>query len=325
MLVAVGPAAAQSPIQLRASLDTSATHERTIAVGDYLKKLEAASGGRIKTQLFHSGQISKDINVPRALRDGSVEMAAPGVGMLSGFVPDTEIVQLPVFYGQPLALQQRIFDGAVGKKINEAIEQKVGAKVIGPWLELGFSNYYTTRKPLNDFKDLEGLKIRTAGGFGQFARAKFFGAIPNMTPWPDVPLSLSQGNCDGVATTNESAVSAKLWDSGLRYALEDHQYVGYYIPMVSNGFWKKLTPDLQRLVLETWVQNVAAYRRKMEIAQDEAHVILAQHGVKFVTPTKEQLAAVRTRMMKEQDQIARELKLTPELVHQVTAAMEKGD
>ncbi len=33
----------------------------------------------MKTQLFHSGQLYKDVNVPKALREGSVEMAVPGV------------------------------------------------------------------------------------------------------------------------------------------------------------------------------------------------------------------------------------------------------
>ncbi|MEJ0070429.1 MAG: TRAP transporter substrate-binding protein DctP [Pseudomonadota bacterium] len=154
---------AQTPILFRASLDTSATHERTVAVGDYLKKLEDASGGRLKTQLFHSAQLYKDVNVPKALREGSVEMAVPGTWVLSGFVPDAELDQLPVFYGQPLDKQQRVFDGPVGKQINTELERKLGATVIGPWLQLGFSNHYSTLKPLEDFKDIDGMKLRKLG------------------------------------------------------------------------------------------------------------------------------------------------------------------
>jgi len=317
-----GGAAAQAPLELRASLDTSATHERTIAVGDYLKKLAEASGGRLKTQLFHSAQLYKDVNVPKALREGSVEMAVPGVWVLSGFVADAEMVQLPVFYGQPQDKQEKVFDGPVGQQINAELEKKLGATVIGPWLPLGFSNHYSTKKPLNDFKDLEGMKLRNSGGAGQFVRAKFFGAIPNMTPWPDVPLSLSQGNFDGLSTTNESAASAKLWDSGLRYVLEDHEYLGYYVPMISLVFWKKLSPDLQKLVVDVWAQNIPAYRKRMAEAQEQAHGTLVEHGLKFVTPSQAQLDAVRARMMKTQDEVAKELKLTPELVAQATAAME---
>jgi C4-dicarboxylate-binding protein DctP len=317
-------AGAQAPLTFRGSLDTSATHHRTLSVGDYLKKVEEASGGTIKTQLFHSGQLYKDVNVAKALRDGGIEMAAPGVWVLSGFIPDTDIVQLPVFYGQPLEQQLKIFDGPVGQKINAEIERKLGVKVLGPWLNLGLSNYYSTKKPLNDFADLRGLKIRTSGGAGQFARAKFFGAIPNMTPWPDVPLALAQGTFDALSTSNESTESAKLYDSGVKYVFEDHQFLGLYIPMVSGVFWNKLTPAQQKLLVDVWAQNIPTYRKNMEDAQQAARKTLMEHGLVFVVPTPAQIAAMRQKMMAEQDAIARELKLTPELVKEATAEMEQA-
>jgi len=46
-----GGAWAQATYKLRASLDTSATHARTIAVTDFLKQLQDRSGGRIQTEL----------------------------------------------------------------------------------------------------------------------------------------------------------------------------------------------------------------------------------------------------------------------------------
>ncbi|HVM81672.1 MAG TPA: TRAP transporter substrate-binding protein DctP [Stellaceae bacterium] len=316
--------AADAPLTFKVSLDTSATHMRTISIADYIQQVETASGGTIKGQLFHSGQLHKDVDVPKAIREGNVDMAAPGIWVLAGFVPDCDIVQLPVFYGQPLEQQRAIMDGPVGQKINAQIEQKTGSKVLGPWLDLGFANFYSTKKPLNDFKDLEGLKIRTSGGAGQFARVKFFGGIGNMTPWPDVPLALSQGTFDALSTTNESAFSAKLWDSGLKYAFEDHQFMGYYIPIVSKTFWNKLSPEQQKLMVDVWAKNIPIYRQKMAAAQTAARQELIDHGLKFTVPTPEQIAAVRKKMMLEQDQIAKELKLTPEIVKEATEAMEKS-
>jgi hypothetical protein len=43
-----------------------------------------------------------------------------------------------------------------------------------------------------------------------------------------------------------------------------------------------------------------------------------------VVPTPAQIAAMRQKMMAEQDAIARELKLTPELVKEATAEMEQA-
>jgi C4-dicarboxylate-binding protein DctP len=315
------PARADGPLKLRASVDTSATHARTAAVGDYLKQLAAASDGKIATQLFHSSQLFRDRDVAKALRQGSIEMAVPGTWTLTGFVPDADIFQLPAFYGQPAEAVHKIIDGKVGLAIDAELEQKLDAKVLGPWLDLGFQNTYSTKRPLNDFKDMAGLKTRNSGGAGQFARAKFFGAIPVMTAWPDVPLALSQGTFDALTSTNESLVSAQLWESGVRYAFEDHSFLAEYVPLISNNFWKKLAPEQQKLMTDLWAKNIGAYRDSMAKAQAEARATLTAHGIKFVDPTPEQLAAVRQKMMAEQDSIAHELKITPDLAREATAEL----
>jgi len=312
---------AEEPVKLRASLDTSATHGRTISVEDYLKQVQKESGGRIQTELFHSGQLFKDANVAKALRQGGIEMAVPGTWVLTGFVADADIVQLPVFYGQSVDAVHRVTDGPVGQTINKELEAKLDAKILGNWLDLGYQNVYSTSKPLTDFKDLVGMKIRNSGGAGQFAKAKFFGATPNMTAWPDVPLALSQGTFDGLTTTNESVASAKLWDSGLKFGLETHEALNAYIPMLSQTFWKKLTPDLQTLMVNMWAKNIPIYRANMAKAQIAARATLIEHGIKFVDPSADQIAAIRAKMMPTQDALAVELKVSPDLVNQATAIL----
>jgi C4-dicarboxylate-binding protein DctP len=310
-------ARAQSPFLLRASLDTSPTHGRTIAVKDYLQKVETASGGRIKTQVFDSGSLFADKDVTKALVQGQAEMAAPGTWLLSSFVPDADLLQLPVFYGQPMALAHKVIDGSVGQAINARILERVRLRVIGPWLDLGFTNWYSTRKPLKSLADLKGMTLRNSGGLGQAWRAKFFGAIPNFTAWPEVPLALSQGTFDGLATTDESVASAHLWDSGVRFELQDHQFPSEYVPVISEAFYGKLPPDLQVLLLKTWTDNIGAYRQQMADAQSRAHDTLQQHGIAITVVPDTELAQVRHRMMAEQDELAKQLHITPALLKQV--------
>ena len=51
---------------------------------------------------------------------------------------------------------------------------------------------------------------------GQAGAPSSWARIPNTTPWPNVPLALSQGTFDGLMTLERKLVSAKLWDSGMK-------------------------------------------------------------------------------------------------------------
>ena len=317
-LPAIRRARAEDPIRLRCSLDTAPTHGRNVAIGDYLKRLEAASGGRLHTELFASGQLFADLNVTKALIQGQVDMAAPGVWAITNFVQDSDLFQLPALYDQPIETIHRVTDGKAGAMIAAEVEQKLRSHVLGPWIDNGFNNWFTTRTPLNSLADLKGLKIRNSGGGGQSWRTRFFGGLPNVTAWPDVPLALSQGTFDGLITTNESLVSVQLWEAGVRYGLQDHNFFGAYVPMISKAFWDRLPPDLQTLMTSLWADNVATYRTNMNAAQERARGTLESHGVKFTDLTAAQATDIRADMMKEQDQVAKDLRVNPEIVKLMT-------
>ena len=315
---------AEAAFKLRASLDTSSTHARTVAVADYLRALQDQSGGRIQTELFHSGALFRDRDVAKALRQGAVEMAVPGNWVLTSFVPNADIFDLPCLFGRPANVVYAVADGKAGQMIDGELQKKLDVVVVGPWLPLGYNNIYTTAKPVKSFDDLSGMKIRNSGGAGQALRARFFGAQPNVTAWPDVPLALSQGTFEGVASTDESLASAKLWESGIHYGFADKEFIGFYIPMVSQAFYNKLPPDLQKLVVDVWRQSISADRERMEQAQGQARKTLEEHGVQVVSPSDQQLAAMRAKMMPKLDDWAKELRITPSMLDAVKAECQDG-
>src|SRR6201985_1354552 len=103
---------ADDAIKMRCSLDTAPSHPRNQAVVDYVAKIEEASQGKIKGEVFHSGQLFADLNVSKALIQGQVDMAAPGTWTMTGLVPDGDFSQLPILYGQPTEFIRRCVDGA---------------------------------------------------------------------------------------------------------------------------------------------------------------------------------------------------------------------
>ena len=312
---------AAEPIKIRCSLDTAPSHLRNVSILDYLKKVEQASGGRITNEVFHSGALYADINVGKALLQGQVEMCAPGTWTQTGLVSDCDFVQLPEFYGQSLETTHKATDGKAGAFVNQQLEAKLRSHVLGLWIDLGFQNWYTTKQPLKSLADLKGLKIRGAGGPGISWRIKFVGGIANVTPWPNVPLALSQGTFDGLVTTDESSASAKLWEAGVRYSYVDHQFMAQYVPMMSGAFWSKLAPDDQKMMTQLWADNIGPYRANMAEAQLNARKTMEKNGVSFFDPSADVLAASRKAMIGDQAALIKDSKLSPEVVKLVTEAL----
>jgi C4-dicarboxylate-binding protein DctP len=311
----------EEAIKLRCSLDTAPSHVRNVSIVDYLNKVQAATGGKVVGEVFHSGQLYADLNVGKALLQGQVDMAAPGAWTQTGIVPDCDFVQLPVFYGQKIEVTEKASDGKPGALIVKQIEAKLRVKVLGPWIDLGFQNWYTTKKPIHSLEDLRGLKIRSPGGAGISWRIGFVGGIPNTTAWPNVPLALSQGTFDGFVSTNESCATAKLWEAGVRYSYQDHQYVGQYMPMISQAAWAKIPAPIQAKMLELWAANIGTYRANAAASQEQARKTMADNGVSFVDPTQEQLAATRKAMQADVGTLIKAAKLSPEIVELAEATV----
>ncbi len=306
-----------APIEMRVSVDTVPTHARTIVIADFLKKLEAASQGAIVTRLFDSGQLFADHDVIKGLILNQVDMAAPGTWIVASYVPDADLGQLPVFYGQPADMTHRVIDGIPGTIVNEQISKKLRLTVPGQWLDLGFANWYSPRKPLYSLDDLRGLKIRSGGGFGQAWRARFFGGVSSITAWPDLPLAMSQGMFDAFQSTHESCVSARLWETGLHFALVDHQFLAVYIPMIGSEFWSRLSPPLRTLVTDLWGANIAAWRGAMADAQTRAEATLKARNIRMIAVAADDVAEQRARMLVEQDKAAHEMNISSDALARV--------
>ncbi len=304
----------EEPLKIRCSLDTAPSHVRNISIVDYLSKVETATGGKIVSEVFHSGQLYADINVGKALLQGQVDMAAPGGWTQTGITSDCDFVQLPAFYGQPIDVTHLATDGKPGGFIVNQLETKLRVKTLGPWIDLGFQNWYSTKKPLTTVADFKGMKIRSPGGAGISWRINLFGAIANTTAWPNVPLALSQGTFDGFVSTDESVFSAKLWEAGVHHSYADHQYVGQYVPMVSQAFWAKLTPDQQKIMLDLWATNIPTYRANAAAAQTRARKFLEGNGIIFVDPSREDIAANRAFAQTDVASLIKDAKLSPEIV-----------
>jgi TRAP-type transport system periplasmic protein len=243
----------------------------------FAKAVAEKSGGRIEVVTHPGGALGyKERDQYTAVEDGAVEIANTPFDKLVGLAPIFELQSLP-FLTPTIP------------------ETKTMLDVAKPWYEKAFNNANQTllfgapytpqgiwaRKLIKGPEDLKGLKVRTydVTSTRTFQAA---GAQPIQLSWADVPSSLSTNVVEAVLTSDESGVSARFWDQGVKY----FNFLGYTmgIGAVTMNLKKfnALPPDLQKAVRDAAAQ---AEKQAWEMATSrvgENKKTMVQNGAVFV-------------------------------------------
>lgn len=299
------------------TLDTSPQHVRNVWLKDFAKAIEEKSEGKLELEIFEAAAKYKDSEAAAAVAQGAVDMAIPQYQLISRFVPEADFEQLPMFYGLDRDQIYAVVDGEVGDELHGKIEDKLRVKVLGRPIDLGFGTVFSTDVELKSPADLAGLKVRVPGGPATVQRYENMDAVPVQISWPDVPQALQTGTISSLWSTQESVASAKLWDAGVKYAMEDRQAIVQYVPLINQRALDELPEDLRALLINTWDEMVDAQRDFAAERQQTARDLNAENGIMTSDPDAESLAAMRQTLMAVQPALVEELGIDPAFIDRI--------
>lgn len=315
--------------ELRISLDTGPNHLRTHVVRNFAERLDAELPGRFNVRLFDSGQLYSDRDVIKALMWGDVDLALPTALYVARFEPAANVTSLPMFYGRAREVLHHVLDGPLGAAVADRMEARLAVKVLAPNLDLGYINVFSTRRPLASPADLAGLKVRVPGGAAALRMFRLQGASPVAIPWSDVPLGLSQGNIDAVATSFETLQSGSLWEVGIRHGLVERSMFMQYMPLVRREFWERLDPDTQARFIKAWRETMLDARELAAQRQLRAREIAIDHGIRVRSLSEAEARSERERLLQFEPRLVQQLRLPADVVELarslLAAAQEEAD
>ncbi|MCJ7595435.1 MAG: TRAP transporter substrate-binding protein DctP, partial [Desulfobacterales bacterium] len=243
--LAAQPAIGQEVYKFKISVNTVMDHPRNQGLLLFMEEVKKRSNGRLAPELFHSAQLYKGPDVPKALKLGTLEMGLPATGYLPAFDINSNMPALPMFFGRPPEVTRSIADGEWGKAIAESLEKKLSVKVLMPYFELGYVHHLIVKRPIEKVEDFKGLKIRYPASPEFALNIRALGGSPIQIALADLPMALLQGTIDGTITNFKGADATKLEEAGVKYAVKDNISLTHYVPMISNRFWNSLPKDLQ--------------------------------------------------------------------------------
>ncbi len=256
-------------------------HPITMVMEHYVKTVNKKSNGRLKLAHFSSGQLLNDREVPNAINKGTVQMAQTFFVWWSGKVRDV----FPYGGKQPLTQDHvlRLMNGPVEKHINAALDRtnaagKTNVKVIAPIL-YSINAGYILKKPVKNFGDMKGMKIRIPSRLNA-AEVASLGGVPTVMSSADVYMSLQRNTIQG-ALSGLPSFYARKWYEGAKHILF-LKPIPTNFHIVANLTWfNSLPKDLQEILMEVG-KEVSAMSIKLTIGMEsKIESMLAAKGAEI--------------------------------------------
>jgi TRAP-type C4-dicarboxylate transport system substrate-binding protein len=140
---------------LKASDVHPAGYPNVVAIENMGKKLEKATAGRYKLQMFPGGVLGSEKEVVEQTQIGAIQIARISLGILGPVVPDVNVFNMP-FVFRDEAHMRAVIDGPVGKEILDKITQSPARLVALGFMDSGSRHQHGSQRCLQCFANGRG-------------------------------------------------------------------------------------------------------------------------------------------------------------------------
>ena len=218
------------------------------------------SGGSIN-MVFHGGTLlSKELEIMDAVKSGNVAVGSPAGAACTVF-PEMCVFLTP-YLVRDYHHAYTMFNGEIGKKLDETFQQKYKLKTVF-FYDYGFRHFWNNKKPINTPADLKGLKLRVQQGrvFADTVNGLGASAVP--MAWGEVIPAAQQGVIDGADLPIVNINALKIYEVSKYASLTFHNY-GPTLVVMNLAIWQNLPPDQQKLILDVGREAQAKIREATE-------------------------------------------------------------
>ncbi|SON56664.1 Extracytoplasmic solute receptor protein YiaO [Hartmannibacter diazotrophicus] len=246
----------------------------------FAAEIEKRLPGEFDFKLFPGGQLGEENDLIANVQAGSIEMVnvASGVLKIDGKLG---VFDLPWLFDDRAHVERAMAAG-LEDAVRKTIEESGNVKVIGVY-ENGFRHVINTQRAINEPFDLDGLKIRIAGG--KFRQAVFqdLGATPVSVPWGETFTALQSGVVDGAEAATYGFYEQKQYEVAGYLSLTSHVYTPSFL-IASKAFYDSLTPE-QQTVFDEVGRSITAQAYTDAAALEEKYLDEMKASLK-VNPVK---------------------------------------
>lgn len=259
-LLAAPAVMGQSPMVLKMQTSWPASDIWQTMAQQYVDRVEAMSGGRIKIDLLPAGAVVGAFQVMDGVSDGVIDIAHSVSAYWYGKNKAASLFGTgPVFGGDPTNMLAWFYQGGGRELYRELTQDQMGLNVVGLMaFPMPAQPFGWFKDPIGSVDDIKGMKYRTVGLAADLLQS--MGMSVAQLPGGEIVPAMERGVIDAFEFNNPS--------SDMRFGAQDvakNYYLGSYHQaseafefLFNRDMIETLDEDL-RAILEHGVEAVSTY------------------------------------------------------------------
>ncbi len=242
------PAFAQAaPKKLVWAHNVAPPESGSIAFAEMAKKVTAESKGELQIDFQGGTLLTKELEIMNAVKAGNIAIGDPG-GAAATVFPQMGVFLVPYLVA---SYQQayKMFNGQVGDQLDQEFQKKYKLKVLF-FFDYGFRHFWNSRRPIQEPKDVRGMKLRVQQAQVFADTIDSFGGIAVPMAWNEVITAAQQHVIDGADLPIINILNLKAYEVSKYASLTYHNY-GPTCVVMNLAVWNGLTPAQQKLMLDS--------------------------------------------------------------------------
>ncbi|MGD8563852.1 MAG: DctP family TRAP transporter solute-binding subunit [Desulfarculaceae bacterium] len=219
-------------------------HGQSKGVDAFAAYVKEKTKGEIEIKTFPFGQLGSERSMAEQVQAGTLDIASITTAVLSNYVPQMAIIDLPFVFPSRKTAYGVLDDEAFLKKLFSYLPAK-GFVGIG-WTENEFRDINYKKGPVKKPSDLKGVKIRVMNSPVYMDTFKQLGASPVGIPFPELYNALQQGVIDAQENPLLTSILIKATEVAKFVTDTDHILTECAI-IVNPAVWKRLKPAQQKI------------------------------------------------------------------------------
>jgi tripartite ATP-independent transporter DctP family solute receptor len=252
-----------------------AGYPTVVAIENMGKKIEAATNGRIKFQMFPGAVLGQEKEAVEQVQLGAIQMARISLGVIGPIVPEVNVFNMP-FVFRDEAHMRKVIDGPVGDELLAKVTNSPAKLVALGWMDGGSRSLYTKKKVTTP-ADLKGVKVRMMGNPLFVDTMNAMGGNGISMAYGEVFSALQTGVIDGAENNAPSLFTSNHYTTGTKYYAQTNHLIIPEIFVISKVTWDKLS-DADKALFKKfareaqmdqralWDKSVAEYSAKLKAA-----------------------------------------------------------